>query len=75
MKDNLKAGESPERQWFALVRSGQLMPIGDCGDHEAADEIATDLDYNTVWLISPVLARDWVNALASRGITAESNDE
>ena len=57
------------RQWFALD-GGDLKPLGDCGDFQAADEIATDLGMELNWLVSPEMAQDWVNVLASRGITA-----
>ena len=33
--------ESLERQWFAL-HMGDLLPLGDCGDFEAAAEVARD---------------------------------
>ena len=74
---NLMAGESTDRQWFALEfdnkmgrarRVGKLMAIGDCGDYETADEIATDLGYDTMWLVDPETAQDWADQLASRGI-------
>ena len=72
--NNLMPGESPRRQWFALD-AGDLTAVGDCGDFETADEIATDLGMETNWLVSPDMAQQWANALASRGITAENNDE
>ena len=72
---NLMPGESPERQWFALEFNGRLMPIGDCGDHESANEIATDLGYDTLWLVGPETSQDWANQLAARGIVAQENND
>ena len=70
------AGESPDRQWFSLEFNNRLMAIGDCGDYETADEIATDLGYDTMWLVDPETAQDWADQLASRGIIGkENNDE
>ena len=68
--DNLMPGESPARQWFCLSMEGHggLIPLGDCGDFEAADEIATDLGEPMTWLVSPENAQQWANVLASRGI-------
>ena len=62
--------------WFALEFNNQLKAIGDCGDYETADEIATDLGYDTMWLVDPETAQDWADQLASRGIIGkENNDE
>ena len=68
MKTNIMAGESADRQWFSLEFNSSLMAIGDCGDHETANEIAADLGYATMWLIDPETAQDWADQLASIGI-------
>ena len=68
---NLMKGESPQRQWFSLGFDNRLMAIGDCGDYETADEIATDLGYDTAWLVDPKTAQDWAHTLADRGILGE----
>lgn len=36
-----KKYESLERQWFALY-GGELIPLGDCGDFQAALSVARD---------------------------------
>ena len=43
MKGNNMTYESKDRQWFALSCLGNLHPLGDCGDFDAAEEIANDL--------------------------------
>ena len=30
-------------QWYAFNRGGYCCPLGDCGDYEAAEEVADDL--------------------------------
>ena len=62
--------ESTERQWFALTESG-VVPLGDCGDYEAAEEIAEDLGLEVIWLIHPLEAQHWANVFASKGIQGE----
>ena len=66
----LKQHESKNRQWFA-IDGGTLKPLGDCGCFEAADEIATDLGMELNWIVSPEMAQEWVNVLASKGIIGE----
>ena len=48
--------ESSERIYFALCGDGNLLCLGDCGDFDAANEIADDLELEVVWLISGVEA-------------------
>ena len=68
--NDLKEGECPTRQWFCLnFEDGLLYRLGDCGDYEAADEIAEDLGLNSVWLINGPTAQLWSNAIATGGIT------
>lgn len=55
------------RQWFALTDHSDLLPLGDCGDYEAADEIATDAidgtTANVMWLIDSEIAGTWLETL------------
>jgi len=64
------------RQWFALTDNSELLPLGDCGDYEAADEIATDAlsgtASNVMWLIDPEIAMHWLETLSN---TMESSYE
>ena len=60
--------ESSSRQWFALHDDCTITALGDCGDYEAADEIAQDLGLDPMWLISPQMAKECVNTFKSRGI-------
>ncbi len=63
--DNLMPGEVPYRQWFALEGGTHLVPLGDCGDYETADEIATDLGLELNWLVSPDMAQQWATTMAT----------
>lgn len=60
--------ESPDRQWFALHGDSTMTALGDCGDFEAADEIAQDLGLDPMWLIDPEMAKQWVDTFKTRGI-------
>jgi hypothetical protein len=55
--------ESADRQYFALDVEGVLTALGDCGDYEAADEIASDLGINALWLINADIAKQWVETI------------
>ena len=65
--------ESAERQWFALTESG-VVPLGDCGDYEAADEIAKDLELEAIRLIHPLEAQKWADVFTSKGILGVQHD-
>ena len=55
--------EAVERQYFCLDISGQLTRLGDCGDYEAADEIARDLGLDVMWLVDYAMASQWLDCL------------
>jgi len=55
--------ESAERQWFALCADGNLAPLGDHGDYEAADDTARDLGLEVVWLIDGPGATQWAHVI------------
>jgi hypothetical protein len=56
--------ESKDRQWFALSSSGFLWPLGDCGDFDAAEEIANDLELDFILIADSDTARQWMNTLS-----------
>jgi hypothetical protein len=64
-KQALKNDETLERQYFALDISGQLTRLGDCGDYEAADEVANDLGLDTVWIVDYYTAMQWLDCIES----------
>jgi hypothetical protein len=47
------------RQWFALLVSGDLVPLGDHGDFDAADATAQSLGLETVWLADAETVTRW----------------
>ena len=48
--------ESIDRQWFALLDDSTIVALGDCGDYEAAEEIAQDMGLDPMWLIDPQMS-------------------
>tara|TARA_B100002019_G_scaffold291654_1_gene312459 strand:+ start:346 stop:528 length:183 start_codon:yes stop_codon:yes gene_type:complete len=52
--------------WFALV-DGKLVCIGNCGDWEAAYEVACDAigEVEWTWLINEIDARQWVHCITN----------
>ena len=56
--------ENKDRQWFALSSSGDLLSLGDCGDFDAAEEIANDLEIETIWIADAETARQWQDTIA-----------
>jgi hypothetical protein len=56
--------ESLNRQWFALSE-GNLFPLGDCGDIEAAFEIAEDTLEDVVWIIDYAGINKWIDVIKS----------
>ena len=61
--NNLKKFEAQSRQWFVLTFDGALSRLGDFGDIEAADEYATDLGLEVVWMIDGDTASQWLDVL------------
>ena len=57
------AYESKDRQWFALSSSGNLWALGDCGDFDAAEEIANDQEIDAVWIADADTATQWMNTI------------
>ena len=48
-----------DNEYFALVDTGNLLHLGNCGDYEAADEIAEDNDLQVVWLVDGATVKQW----------------
>jgi len=60
------------RAWFALGSDGLIYTLGDCGDFEAADEVAQDIlpeDTNAIWILDADAAFDWMHTLG-KGLLA-----
>ena len=51
--------ESWDRQWFALLNNGDLFPLGDHGDFEAADATARDLGCEAIWIADAKTVTQW----------------
>lgn len=51
--------------YFCLLASGELLCIGDCGDFDAAEEIATDLacGEGVIWILDQKTAEQWAARL------------
>lgn len=52
--------------WFALGSDGRIYKLGDCGDFEAADEVADDIlpeGESALWILDADTAYDWMCAL------------
>tara|TARA_B100000963_G_C22391347_1_gene564628 strand:+ start:483 stop:683 length:201 start_codon:yes stop_codon:yes gene_type:complete len=60
--------ESPERQWFAVHHDSTMSALGDCGDFQAANEIAQDMGLDPMWIVDPKTAKQWVDTFKTRGI-------
>ena len=59
--------ESKDRQWFALdAVSGLVYALGDCGDFEAAEQVALDLDLQAIWIADADTARQWMRCIEER---------
>jgi len=58
--------ESRDRQWFALSSSGNLWALGDCGDFDAAEEIANDLEIDAVWIADAETAMQWSQTIQNK---------
>ena len=55
----MKIELSWERQWFALVATGDLFPLGDHGDFETAEQSAKNLGLEVVWLADAETVTRW----------------
>ena len=58
-----EAAEDYSNIWFALGNDGQMYCLCDCGDMEAAEESATDLGVEAVWIADEKTARQWYERL------------
>lgn len=58
--------ESKDRQWFALSSSGNLFSLGDCGDFDAAEEIANDQEIDVIWIVDADEATQWMKTIQSK---------
>lgn len=50
--------------YFALACDGFMYCLGDCGDYDAAEESAKDLDIDAVWITNEDIARQWLHNLS-----------
>ncbi len=62
---NMKIDRLPENEWFALTVDSKLFHLGNCGDYDAAEEVAQDAlaEENIMWLIDGTLAQAWIKTL------------
>ena len=61
--------------YFALADDGLMYNLCDCGDFDAAEESATDLGINAIWLADEQAARQWQKRLNDGlGIEPETCD-
>jgi len=58
--------ESKDRQWFALSSSGNLWALGDCGDFDAAEEIANDQEIDVIWIADAATATQWSQTIQNK---------
>jgi hypothetical protein len=58
--------ESKDRQWFALSCLGNLVALGDCGDFDAASEIADDLGLDAIWIADVDTVTQWSKTIQSK---------
>ena len=59
-----------KRVWFAVGSDGIMYFLGDCGDFEAADEVAKDVlpeDTNAIWILDSDTAFEWMYTLGKGG--------
>lgn len=56
--------EDQSRFWYAVGTDGNLYCLGDCGDFDAADEIAKDtMPCGCVWILDRHFAEQWLETL------------
>ena len=58
--------ENMNRQYFALDNTGDVWSLGDCGDFDAAEEIADDLGIQAVWIADAVTAKQWAKVITNK---------
>ncbi len=58
--------KSKDRQWFALSCLGNLHPLGDCGDFDAASEIADDLGLDAIWIADANTVMQWSQTIQNK---------
>ena len=65
-----------QNEWFAFNMDQELFHLGNCGDYDAAEEIAADvLDPKTVWfLIDGKMANSWVETIAKGFSEADTHN-
>jgi len=53
-------------EWFAVSNDGTLYHLGNCGDQECAEEIATDVLPPDSWLLvaDGIKANQWVETIS-----------
>lgn len=47
--------------YFALSSDGDLCNLGNHGDWESAENTATDLLINQIWVFNEIQAKSWAN--------------
>lgn len=57
--------------WFALQNDSTLFNLGDCGDFDAADQVAMDQGLEVVWIFDQTTAQNWYATLAQHLSGAE----
>jgi hypothetical protein len=50
--------------YFALASDGLIYCLCNCGDFEAAEESATDLGIEAIWIADEPTARQWFENLS-----------
>ena len=55
--------QETNRQWFALGIDGKVYAMGDCGDMDAADEVADNMGVEVVWMADYDTAMQWCDAI------------
>lgn len=52
--------------YFALCADGNLYDLGDHGDFECADNTASDLQINQIWVFDEKVAKSWATFINKR---------
>ena len=50
-------------KYFAIDQDGAMWNLCDCGDFEAAEESAADMDVDALWIADEQTAYQWLNVL------------
>lgn len=62
-------------EYFALdMRTGKLVHLGNFGDIEAAEEVASELCEDPIWIVGEEDAKDWIASLCN-GLSILNPDE